>query len=179
MKLHRIVSLIFFSILVVLAFLAFRLGAFLPVEMSIQNKTNFWIVYKKHQGAYHKIVPILEEVEKQVRLNNENCQYSFGQFFDNPKEIEAERLRAHVGCLIQNPELFKDLPQGYYLESFKGGDFLRAYFKGSPAIGPYKVYTKAMEELKERGLKKWPFVMEIYEITSEQKVHTEYLFPLF
>ena len=64
MKLRHIVSVTFFLILSLIGYLCFYLGVFKPVTMDMGEFGPFHLVYKKHLGAYHKIVPVIEEVER-------------------------------------------------------------------------------------------------------------------
>ena len=56
--------------------------------------------------------------------------------------------------------------------------YLQANFDGSPAIGAFKVYPKAMQKIKSKRLQLNGPVMEIYSIDSGQVMKTEYFFPI-
>jgi hypothetical protein len=158
--------------------LAYYLGAFLPVEFTEKQLPPFHIVYKAHIGPYHKIVPTLDEVAKMVASYGETCERSFGEFLDNPKEVEEDRLQAHVGCIVEKE--ITDLPGGYSYGLINHRNYLVSTFYGSPAIGPLKVYPKAQKILAERPQDSAGPPIEIYRIidAGSNKMETTYLFPL-
>lgn len=174
MKLRHIVSVTFFLILSLLAYLAFYLGVFKPVEMDMGEFGPYHLVFKKHVGAYHKIVPVIEEVEVWARAHGEACKTSFGEYLDDPKSVEQERLRSNGGCIVDSP--MQDLPPGFEQKAIDRQFFIHAFFSGSPAIGPYKVYLKATNQMEEKGLVPNGPVYELYEVLPDQKMKTEYFF---
>lgn len=176
MKLRHIVSVTFFFILCLIGYLAFYLGAFKPVTITVGEFGPFQMVYKKHLGAYHKIVPVIEEVERWAKANGEPCRLSFGEYIDDPKRVEQERLRSNGGCIVS--QSLSNLPEGFEQKNLPQQVFIRAQFEGSPAIGPYKVYLKAYDLMKEKGLEPNGSVFEIYEILPNQKMKTDYYFTV-
>lgn len=179
MKLRHLISVTFSVILLVIAYFVYYLGVFKPVIMDMGEFGPFHLVYKKHTGAYHKIVPIIESVEQWVKTQpGESCVQSFGEYIDDPKQVEQDRLRSHGGCLLQKPLLTEILPKEFEQKTLPKQFFIRAQFDGSPAIGPYKVYLKAQNLMEEKGLVPNGPVYEIYEILPHQKMKTEYLFSV-
>lgn len=175
MKIRHIVSVTFSLILLFMAYLAYHLGVFKPVTMDMGEFGPFHLVYKKHLGAYHKIVPTIETVEQWIKTQGELCTQSFGEFLDDPKHMEQERLRSNAGCLVSKP-LTVPLPPEFEQKTVPMQFFIRGHFDGSPAIGPYKVYLKAQGLMKEKALVPNGPVIEIYEIRPEQKMKTSYYF---
>jgi hypothetical protein len=160
------------------------LGALKPVLIAEKTEGPFKMIYKTHLGAYHKIVPTLDEVEAWVKSQNLICARTFGEFLDDPRVVEEGRLRAHVGCLIGNstidlpdpiPKLY---PEGFHFEDRPAKKYVTAIFEGSPGIGPMKVYPKVEEYFAAKQAKQAGAAIEIYEIHSEKAMTTTYLFPL-
>lgn len=175
MKLRYLVSATFFIILLFLTYFAFYLGAFKPVAIDMGEFGPLNLVYKNHLGAYHKIVPLIESVEQWVKTQGEACNQSFGEFIDDPKQVEQERLRSHAGCVLKKP-INTPLPPEFEQRTIPLQFFIRAHFGGSPAIGPYKVYLKVQNLMSEKGLVPNGPVFEIYEILPDQKMITTYYF---
>jgi hypothetical protein len=136
----------------------------------------FSLVYKKHLGAYHKIVPVIEQVEGWVRSQGEPCTLSFGEYIDDPKQVEQDRLRSNGGCIVQG--IMANLPPNFEQKTIQRRFFIRAQFDGSPGIGPYKVYLKANDLMAKKGLVPDGSVYEIYEILPSQQMRTEYYFTV-
>ncbi|MEY4616876.1 MAG: hypothetical protein RJB66_1836 [Pseudomonadota bacterium] len=174
MKMRHIVSVTFFIILCLLGYLAYYLGVFKPVVLGIGDFGPHQLVYKKHMGAYHKIVPTIEDVERFVRSKGEPCKISFGEFLDDPKKVEQDRLRANVGCLVDYP--MENLPEDFEQKNVEKQLFIHAQFEGSPAIGPYKVYMKVFSVMEQKGLEPNGSVFEFYEVLPNQKMKTDYYF---
>lgn len=175
---RHLVSFTFFLILSVIIYLFFHLGAYKDVKFELYNPTQpIFLVYKNHIGAYHKIVPTIEEVEKWVKTQNEGCNQSFGEFIDNPQVVEQSRLRSLGGCVVS--KVFNNnLPEGFYFKELAPQTFLKAIFEGSPAIGPYKVYGKASEWIEKNGYVLNGSTFEFYTIHSNTAMTTEYLFSI-
>lgn len=176
MKMRHIVSFTFSIIISLLIYLYFHLGVYKNVTLELKEEGPFIMVYKDHVGAYHKIVPVIEEVEKWTRAQGENCTESFGEYIDDPKAVEQERLRSRGGCIISKK--LENLPEGYHIQEIPKQNFLHGVFEGSPAIGPYKVYMKAFDWIDSHGYLPNGSIFEIYEIHPDKTMTTEYLFPI-
>lgn len=174
MKLRHIVSITFFTILSVLVYFSIYLGVFKPVLFDMGEFGPFHLVYKNHLGAYHKMGPVIESVEQWVKSKGQSCAQSFGEYIDDPQQVEQERLRSLGGCIVDKH--FDQLPSDFEQKTLEKQFFIRGQFEGSPAIGPYKVYLKAQKIMQEKGLEPNGSVFEIYKILSPKEMKTTYLF---
>jgi effector-binding domain-containing protein len=134
-------------------------------------------------GAYHKIATVISEVETWAKANGEPCSLSFGEYYDNPETVDEDRLRSRGGCVTSNDNVKTIasnglLPPGYSTSTIDHRDALVASFDGSPAIGPWKVYSKVMADMKTLDLELDGPVLEIYEILSPTSGRTRYIFPV-
>lgn len=169
------------TLLVALAgvvYLTNYLGYFRPVTLEESSQEAKKILFKKHYGAYHKIVPTIQEVESWARGNGFQCELSFGHYIDDPNQVEQDRLRSRGGCLVDR---FPDrLPEGFEVDSIPAGDFVVAKFEGSPSIGPFKVYPRALSYISEKRLVRDTSagVYEVYNVISDTQMKTTYFFPL-
>jgi AraC family transcriptional regulator len=154
-----------------------RVGAFKDVSIDVTEQGPHKIVFRRHDGAYHKIVPAIEEVEKWARANGETCKLSFGEFLDDPKVVDEDRLKSNGGCLVEK-EWSAGLPEHFSYREVPRRKYLIAKFDGAPGIGPLKVYPRATREIADRGLQMDGPVIELYEILPENRVLTTYLFPV-
>lgn len=162
-------------------------GAFKTVEIAQDERGPFTLIYKQHVGPYHKIVAVIEEVEKWAKENNLKCRLSFGEYFDDPRVIEEGRLNSRGGCLIDPlivdekhtlEKLKNKLPVDFKLAEFEKIDAVVALFTGAPGIGPLKVYPKAEDYITENRLVKKGSVLEIYEIFDNHSMQTTYIWPI-
>ena len=171
--------ILLFVVVTVVAFassLAYRLGAFTDVEVEVTEAGPFKMVYKHHVGAYHKIITAIEEVEKWARANGQSCQISFGEYLDDPKSADEDRLNSNGGCIV-NEDWSTGLPEGLAYREIPRRQFVVAKFSGAPSIGPYKVYPRARDAMQDARLVPDGPVIELYEILADSKLATTYLFP--
>lgn len=162
-------------------------GAFKSVTVAIDQRPAYTVVYKDFTGPYHKIVANIEEVEKWFKSQGLSCRLSFGEYFDDPRQVEEGRLKSRGGCLLdpQKPEEEKilaekksQLPAEFKSDILPATEAVVALFTGAPGIGPLKVYPKAEEFMIENKLKRKGSVIEIYEVFDQQSMQTIYMWPI-
>jgi DNA gyrase inhibitor GyrI len=96
-----ILAVVFVVVTGLILSLMFRLGSFKPVRIDFANRPATKVVYKHHVGAYHKIVPVIEEVETWIKANGEKCDLSFGEYYDDPDVVAEDRMRSNGGCVVR------------------------------------------------------------------------------
>lgn len=172
--------ILFFGIFLVIAsgvgFLLVRNGAFLPVELTIEERGPFVVLGKTHVGPYHKIISDLEDVENWAKSAKVNCAETFAEFFDDPNIVEQERMKSEVGCLIERAP--DKIPAEFKTRIIARRKYIVAKYHGSPALGPYKVYNKIDDEKKANHLESNGSPLEIYKVLSPSELETTYLFPV-
>ena len=161
-----------------------RLGGFKTIEVSEAEAGPFYTVSKAHLGAYHKIVPVIEEVETWVRARGDRCKYSFGEFIDNVDTVPEDRLHSYAGCLVTK-EFYNgfsshqgDAPAAFEFREIAKRRYVQADFDGAPSIGPMKVYPKLLDYMTAKNLKRSGAVIETYELLANQGIRTHYYFPV-
>lgn len=164
------------AIIVYAFYLAQYLGAFKSVIIAESKAGPFHFLYKTHVGPYHKINESLQEVESWAKSNSINCKLTFGEYLDNPETTEEKRLRANVGCLLDQP--LTSLPEGFLQTTKPEQTYVTAQFEGASSIGPIKVYPRVKEYFLKMNYKFPEASLEIYEILSEKSMTTKYLFSL-
>jgi AraC family transcriptional regulator len=161
-----------------------RLGSFKPVAIERVPRTGpMWLLSKNHLGAYHKIAPMISEIETWARANGEPCALTFGEYTDNPEQTDEDRLRSRGGCIISDEaHAIKlqalALPAGVSVTSYEIPDALTASFDGSPSIGPVKVYPQVFSYMASLDLQSSGPIFEIYEVVSPTAGRTRYIFPV-
>ena len=173
------------GMLMLFIYIAQYTGAFKSVAVGLDQRGPYTLIYKDHIGPYHKIIETLESIEKWAKENQVNCQFTFGEYLDNPNLVEEGRLRARTGCLIENKntqdiEKAKSLalPFDLKITEYPKTKAVIALFTGSPGIGPYKVYPKAEDYMREQKLTPTGPVLEIYEVLGPKTMNTTYLWPV-
>lgn len=162
-------------------------GAFKSVTVTLTDRPQYQVIYKEFVGPYHKIVPIIEEIEKWAKTQGLSCRLSFGEYFDDPRVVEEGRLKSRGGCLVdplQDEEkkiwaqLKDKLPADYKIDELPATKAVVAIFEGAPSIGPMKVYPKAEDFIAENKLTRKGSVIEIYEIFDQKSMQTTYIWPI-
>ena len=166
---------LFFIICGMVIYLSFHLGFFKPVEIKQEIRGPFHIIYQEHRGAYYQVSEVINQIEQKVRQSGMPCEQTFGEFFDNPKEVDEDRLRSRGGCLSENP--YPHSTDGLETDLLPEQRYVVAKFTGSPAIGPWRVYPKVQEYLDKNRLHATEEAIEIYTLKNNT-IETEYLFPL-
>ncbi|GEM_PF-851592 len=185
------------------AYLAWHVGYFKPVTIENVGPKKFVLLGVPHDGAYHKIVSRIETVEKWAKGQKIDCTQSFGLYLDDPKQVEQDRLKSFGGCLI-TPEgqlilsqinLQDHQKKDFFLQikNWDSNEFIYAEFKGSPGIGPYKVYPEVEKYLtRNKQALLGQGVLEVYTQIKEkaqnpssepgadagQGMTSEYYFPV-
>lgn len=154
-----------------------HLGGFKSVTLTQTEEGPFKVISKQHIGAYHKIVPVIEEVEKWAKAHGETCHLSFGEYLDNVDTVPEDRLKSNGGCVVEKAWT-SGLPEGFEYRELPRRQYIVAEFSGAPSIGPLKVYPKAQKEIKAKGLVLDGPVIEMYEIIPPKGVKTRYYFPV-
>lgn len=169
----------FAILLAMAAFVVYRTGYFKPVDIASGEQGPFYLVYKVHHGPYHKIAPVIDEVEKEFQDNDIDCPLAFGRYIHDPDTVEQDRLESHGGCAFTNlsPEVESlAKAKNFNIDPVEKKEYLVAHFEGSPSIGPMKVYPYVKEWMNKYGYKRQGPVIELYQTTGPDSVHTRYLF---
>ncbi len=162
-------------------------GAFKKVEIGTDERGAYTLIYKNHVGPYHQIVSKILEVETWAKENKLNCRYSFGEYFDNPAIVEEGRLNSRGGCLLEPDSetelqifeaLKNNLPKDFLYSEFPKTKAVVALFSGAASIGPYKVYPKAEDYMKENNLVPVGNTLEIYEVLDKNSMQNTYIWPI-
>lgn len=184
-----IISIVAGTFAVIALALAIYLGAFKSVELKQTELGPLHLLYVEKMGPYHQVSNTITKVEEWAKAKNFACKVTYGEYLDNPNKMEAERLKAHVGCLISEADkdlVFKTaqtepkLASGEELhtESRALTTYVQATFAGSPGIGPLKVYPRAEKFIASNKLQLSGPVIETYEVLSAKDMKTTYFFPV-
>jgi AraC family transcriptional regulator len=174
----KIIFVVLSAVVFFAAALSYKLGVFKTVDVQDPEPQTFYLLFKEHIGPYHKIVTVIQQVEEVALGLNLPCSHTFGQYLDDPREVEEDRLKSRGGCLLTQPLQGVQLPQALHFEILKG-EFVSALFNGSPAISPYKVYPKLFHWLEINRREMGGPILEVYgRQGTSGETETQYYFPL-
>ncbi len=160
-------------------FAVYRTGYFKPVTIASGDQGPFFLIYKTHEGPYHKIAPVIDSVEALFNEKGVKCPLAFGRYLHDPNTVPHDRLLSHGGCAFSSlTEEVKEVMRSgeLSLDEVPKQEYLVAHFEGSPSIGPFKVYPYVKQWLEKYGYQKEDTVIELYQTTGADSLHTRYLF---
>ena len=175
----KALGITFGMLLATAIFLVYRTGYFKPVTIAAGEQGPFVLIYQVHKGPYHKIATVIDTVEALFKEKGTPCPLAFGRYLYDPNTVEHDRLESHGGCVFTNltPDVEKIIKEkSYQMEAVEKKEYLVAHFEGSPSMGPMKVYPYVKEWLAKYGYTQEGPVIELYQTTGEDSIHTRYLF---
>ncbi len=179
MKIALIIIVVITAIL--LAIYAW-LGGFKKIRFSFQEAGGEVLVYESHTGDYKNVGKVIDKMYYAL-LNEEKveCFRGFGIYYDNPKKVEKEKLRADVGNILENPtpEILDQLAPRYKIRTLEKQEYLVAEFpyknQLSIFMGIMKVYPALNRYIRENNLSEDGFVMEIYDVPGKKIIYRKQL----
>ena len=75
------------------------LGGWRSVTITEKKMGPYFMLAKDHVGAYHKIAPVIQEVESWAKSQSLDCSKTFGEYLDDPETVEQGRLKSRGGWL--------------------------------------------------------------------------------
>ena len=178
-RMWRLLALPFFlGLLFLAAYLYYYLGGYKPVVVNLVDQPELQTVYRPHRGAYHQINTVISEVETWAKAHQIPCSKTFGEYLNNPQQVEQSRLKSNGGCILEAALQIQDLPEHFIKGTIPAGRYVHATFAGSPAIGPWKVYPKLSDFMAEKTLQTSTTSIEVYTIEDDGKMTTDYFLPV-
>ena len=92
----------------------------------------------------------------------------FGLYYDNPREVDKDKLRSIVGCIVEGKSVkdLKVVSEKYGVKEYPASQsvYTEFPFKGKMSIlvGVFRVYPKLTAYIKEKGYANTP-MMELYD----------------
>src|SRR6476620_3174439 len=101
MKSYQVLFIALALVGVMLFYVIWNVGLMKPVTFKKVNSPTGISIFQKHTGPYHEVRHIFENIETELVKQNLDCKISFGRYYDNQNQVEQDRLRADIGCLVQ------------------------------------------------------------------------------
>jgi len=143
-----------------------------PTYIHVRKQGPMVVAYARETGGFDKISGTLNLIKKKLHTIHISPGHAVGFFFDDPDEVESEKLRWWTGYAIPEDEaldtirttypelqLVKLVPSEVVHSSFTWRNFF------SPMIGAWKVYPKLESFLAENNFDKKLLspAVEVYE----------------
>lgn len=170
--------LIIFAILILLAGIGLWLvGFFQKVEVVEREAGNYVVAGMEFTGPYHKVGPVMQNVDSLIRGLSIECEKGFGIYYDNPKTTPEDKLRSFVGNVIPESDSSRIaalLEAGLRVDSIQSAPSLVVELttRNSMAymVGPVKAYPALTKHLEIKGYK--PLMSyEIYDMPAKKTLY--------
>jgi hypothetical protein len=151
-------------------------GGFHKVKIQTINTGGKILVYENVTGAYNQASKISNKVYYEL-LNQYGIETTkgFGIFYDNPKNVEQNKLRSEIGCIVENIDnnTLDKLKANFQVKILPNENYLVAEFpfKGflSIIMGMIKVYPIIGKYITENNFENGP-IMEIYDSFVNKRI---------
>ncbi|MCC5928012.1 MAG: hypothetical protein JJU28_02095 [Cyclobacteriaceae bacterium] len=168
-----LIIVVFLASTVIFLFLAY-MSVFKKIEIRQKQEGDYVLAGKKFTGPYHKIAPVMDEVDRLLREKGINCVKGAAIFYDNPKETPKEQCRSFAANVIEKDHLSRlqeIKSMGLEVIIIERQNSLVAEFPIrnvlSYMLGPMKIYPAFEKEI--RASKAVPQLSyEIYNIPDKK-----------
>ena len=179
--LKKVVWVLLIAIVVILSVYGFY-GGFTKITPDIAKEGGETLVYEKITGDYRQSSTVSDKVyHSLLRDYNIETTKGFGIYYDNPKNVATNQLRADVGCIVDSEHLdeWEALRTNFEVTTFPIDEYLVAEFpykgKLSVLIGIFKVYPEIETYIEENDYQSDTPVMEIWDIPNKKIIYRKKL----
>ena len=164
--------------LAIIAIVFIYYGALSKINCRIDTQGGETLVFKNMEGDYAKSGKLSDEVYYTL-LNDYKIETfkGFGIYFDNPKEVDKNKLRSEIGCIVEQKDISKvsQIKGELKTKIFPEKSYIVAEFpyKGKLSIifGIMKAYPAIEKIVKEKGYNNNGVVMEIYDVPNKKIIY--------
>lgn len=150
-----------------------HMGACRKIEVNTADAGPFTVVYLGHKGPYHRIRGTIKQVERMLNERGIPAVEGFGEYFDDPHTVKSEDLRSNGGIVITDTV---SVPEPFKTKVIGRREYASVSFTGSPAIGPFMVYPKFSQWMKDKGAVPDGPALELYR-KEKGNMTIRYLMP--
>lgn len=172
------------AVLVVMLFCYYAyLGGLRKVEFVPEMTGGETIVYEEMTGDYSRTPMVQNKIYEALLLDSVDTFKGIGIYLDNPDKVETSRLRAEVGCILENADsaTIARLSGKYKIKYIPRGRYIAAEFpyenRMSVVVGLLKAYPALDKYMKQHPETGEGAVTEIYDIPAGKIIYRKELLP--
>ncbi len=174
--------IIILSLAVILLAIYFYFGGFAKIELQITEQGGETLVFEEITGDYKQSAIVMDKIYHDLLENEDIETYrGFGIYYDNPKEVEINKLRADAGCILEVNHL-KYLPKlegKYNIKTLPKSTCITTEFpfrgKLSVLLGILRVYPAMHKFAQSNEIDELGEVVEIYDIPNKKIIYRQLL----
>ncbi len=152
-------------------------GGFKKIIFKVERQGGETLVYEDMVGDYSQTPKVQDKIYRTL-LNDYKIETTkgFGIYYDNPKEVEKEKLRSEIGCIVEGLDstTIVQLSTKFKVKTLPESNYIVTEFpyKGmiSVILGIMKVYPVLEKYCRESETGNGP-VMEIYDIQNKTIIY--------
>ena len=157
--------------LTIFVFLAYA-GLFEKVTIEEREMGPYTVLVKPQRGSYKQTPQTMKEVVEAVKAAGLTSYKGFGLYYDSPKKVDEENLRAEVGVVLPEEEISKvqNLATQFQLKNIPAQNSVVVKFPYridlSILLGIFKVYPLLTKYVEDKGYNP-PYGLEVYNKGQE------------
>lgn len=158
----------------------FYFGLLGNIKITEKNAGPFKVVSETYIGDYDNTREIQNRISQDLLKYNITIARTFGIYYDNPKQVDKNKLRSESGIIIDEKDYNKieKIKENYNIKEIPKTKSIVTTFpyrnKYSISLGLFKVYPKINQYIEDKNYKQTP-AMEIYDLENQQII---YLFEI-
>lgn len=162
-------------LILILAFLGFMgyMGMLTPGDVVEKEMGPYTYVYREFTGPYNETGPVFDKVFKEIEAEGIQTTRGIGIYYDDPSTVPAEKLRSHVGVIIEpkDSERLDEIKDKYNVGKINRGKaaVFTLPIKNSLSymIGPAIAYPTLMSYMTEKQYR-MTIPLEVYDMDAEE-----------
>lgn len=166
-KIFKVILLLIFVILLLLAFY-FYMGWFKKLVAFEVVMWPYNMLYKQHTWAYYKISNVMDDLYNYALNQDITSDMWIAIYYDNPKEVQKDKLRSDWGILIDDLDIVLDT--WYNLKQLDKNSYVVVTFplknNFSYMLWAYKAYPLILEYMLEEGYQIMVPMIEMYDMKN-------------
>jgi hypothetical protein len=174
--------IVILSLALILLAIYLYFGGFSKIELQITEQGGETLVFEEITGDYKQSAVVMDRIYHDL-LKNENIETfrGFGIYYDNPKVVEIEKLRAEAGCILETNQLkhIPKLEEKYKIKTLPITSCVTTEFpyrgKLSVLLGILRVYPAMHKFAQFKELGELGEVVEIYDIPNKKIIYRQLL----
>lgn len=174
--------IVILSLALILLAIYLYFGGFSKIELQITEQGGEILVFEEITGDYKQSAVVMDKIYHDLLKNEDIETYrGFGIYYDNPKEVEINKLRAEAGCILEANHL-KHLPKlegKYNIKTLPKSKCITTEFpfrgKLSVLLGILRVYPAIQQYAQSNEIEELGEVVEIYDIPNKKIIYRQLL----
>lgn len=178
----KIALIVILSLIGILLVIYSYFGGFSKIDIQISEQGGETLVYEEITGDYKQSAVVMDKIYNDLIEKEDIETYrGFGIYYDNPKVVEIDKLRAEAGCILETNQLkhIAKLEEKYKIKTLPVTNCITTEFpfrgKMSVLLGILRVYPSLQKFAQSNQLDNLGEVVEIYDMPNKKIIYRQLL----